>query len=66
MQRITAHGVPETGLIVTMAIRGLVPVRDSSHGPHPSLLQSPEMRLGGLLSWKGRDLNLDFGLCFKY
>lgn len=31
-----AHSVPETGLIVTIAMRGHVPVWDSSHGPHPS------------------------------
>ena len=36
MQSITAHSVPETGLIVTIAMRGHVPVWDSSHGPHPS------------------------------
>ena len=44
-QRITAHSVPEMGLTVTIAIRGHVPVRDSSQGPHPSLAQPPEMEI---------------------
>lgn len=53
LQRITAHSVPETGLTVTIAIRGLVPARDSIQGPHPSLLRPPEMRLTAELSCRG-------------
>lgn len=53
MNRASLHTVPETVLTVVIAMKGLVPVQDSSQGPHPSLLQPPEVRLGGVPSCKG-------------